>query len=86
MIIYLQEPTSARPADSLQSTIFPTHFANAAGRRTPPHGDRHAGPVRTYSIGFDIAGYDEAPYAAAVARHLHTAHTERTVISKRAET
>jgi asparagine synthase (glutamine-hydrolysing) len=42
----------------------------------------NAGPVRTYSIGFDIAGYDEAPYAAAVARHLHTEHTEHTVTSK----
>ncbi len=42
----------------------------------------NAGPVRTYSIGFDIAGYDEAPYAAAVARHLNTEHTELTVTSK----
>jgi asparagine synthase (glutamine-hydrolysing) len=42
----------------------------------------NAGPVRTYSIGFDIPGYDEAPYAAAVARHLRTEHTEHTVTSK----
>jgi asparagine synthase (glutamine-hydrolysing) len=44
----------------------------------------NAGPVRTYSIGFDIAGYDEAQHAAAVARHLHTEHTELTVTSKEA--
>lgn len=44
----------------------------------------NAGPVRTYSIGFDIAGYDEASHAAAVARHLHTEHTELTVTSKQA--
>jgi asparagine synthase (glutamine-hydrolysing) len=44
----------------------------------------NAGPVRTYSIGFDIAGYDEAPHAAAVARHLHTEHTELTATSKQA--
>jgi asparagine synthase (glutamine-hydrolysing) len=44
----------------------------------------NAGPVRTYSIGFDIAGYDEAPHAAAVARHLHTEHTELTATSQQA--
>jgi asparagine synthase (glutamine-hydrolysing) len=44
----------------------------------------NAGPVRSYSIGFDIAGYDESGHAAAVARHLHTDHTELTVTSKQA--
>jgi len=40
------------------------------------------GRVKTFSIGFDIPGYDEASYAAAVARHLGTEHTELTVTSK----
>jgi asparagine synthase (glutamine-hydrolysing) len=43
-----------------------------------------SGPVRTYTIGFELPGFNEAPYSAAVARHLGTQHTELTVTAKEA--
>jgi asparagine synthase (glutamine-hydrolysing) len=36
-------------------------------------------PVRTCSIGFDHAGFDETVYARQVAKHLHTQHFEQRV-------
>ncbi|MGC4030638.1 MAG: asparagine synthase (glutamine-hydrolyzing) [Tepidisphaeraceae bacterium] len=38
------------------------------------HCARRAGPVKTFSIGFDDARYDETTYAEAVAKHLGTEH------------
>lgn len=35
-----------------------------------------AKPIKTFSIGFHESTHDESPYAAAVARHLETDHTE----------
>jgi asparagine synthase (glutamine-hydrolysing) len=39
-------------------------------------------PVKTFSIGSTDARYDEAPYAKAVAAHLHTDHTGLYVTSQ----
>lgn len=43
---------------------------------------RNSRPVQTFTIGFDELGYDEAPYARAVADHLGTEHHEMRVSPK----
>ncbi|MGE5475761.1 MAG: asparagine synthase (glutamine-hydrolyzing) [Bacteroidales bacterium] len=42
-------------------------------------GEMASGPVHTFTVGFDQQGYDESPYARAVAQHLGTNHTELRV-------
>lgn len=41
-------------------------------------------PVRTFTVGFEEKEFDEAPHAAAVARHLGTQHTEIRVTAAEA--
>lgn len=41
-------------------------------------------PVRSFTVGFENKAFNEAPYAAAVARHLGTDHTEVLVTEREA--
>lgn len=42
-------------------------------------------PVKTFTIGFEEAGFDESSYALAVARHLGTEHHEMRVSAQMAQ-
>lgn len=42
-------------------------------------------PVKTFTIGFDEAGFDESPHARAVAEHLGTEHHEMRVSAQMAQ-
>ncbi len=47
--------------------------------------EQSSGPVKTFTVGFEEAGFDETPHARAVAHHLGTDHNEFFVSAKQAQ-
>ncbi len=59
-----------------------TDSSTIAGLVTEAYG----APARTFSIGFDVSGYDERQFSRIAARHFGTDHVEHVMTPQEAET
>ncbi|MDE2561627.1 MAG: amidotransferase 1, exosortase A system-associated [Sphingomonadales bacterium] len=78
MLHYLREAVSSRMLADVPLGAFLSGGVDSSSV-VALMAEAHTDPVKTCSIGFDVAALDETSHAEAVARRFHTSHWSRTV-------